>query len=113
MLVDDSRFMRRVLKEILINNGYHVIVEAKSGEEAIINYLSHSPQIVLLDITLPKMDGVATLKGIKNINPDAHVIMCSSMGNQYQINEALENGATDFIVKPFFDELIPKLNKLD
>lgn len=113
MLVDDSRFMRRVLKRILLNSCYNVIAEAESGEEAIINYLSHSPQIVLLDITLPIMDGVATLKEIKKINPDAYVIMCSSMGNQYQISEALENGATDFIVKPFFDELIPKLNKLD
>ena len=80
MLVDDSKFMRNLLKNILEGNGYIVIAEADNGEDAVKLYKSHLPLIVLLDITLPNMNGVATLKEIKKINPDAHVVMCSAMG---------------------------------
>lgn len=113
MLVDDSKFMRNLLKNILESNGYIVITEGESGENAVMLYKLHLPNIVLLDITLPNMSGVATLKEIKEINPDAHVIMCSAMGTQDLIIEALDNGAEDFIIKPFFDELITTLNKID
>jgi len=113
MVVDDSRFMRSLLKRTLIDNGFNVIAEAGSGEEAVLLYDSHSPHIVLLDITLPNMNGVDTLIEIKKINPDAHVVMCSALGTQDLIIKALENGAEGFIVKPFFDNLIPTLNKIE
>ena len=112
MLVDDSKFMRNLLRKIIVSNGYYVVAEAGSGEEAVNLYKSHFPHIVLLDITLPNMNGVATLKEIKKINPNARVVMCSALGTQDLIIEALENGAEDFIVKPFFDGLITQLNKI-
>ena len=112
MLVDDSKFMRILLKRILLDSRYRVIAEAESGEKAVMLYYSHSPHIVVLDITLPNMNGISTLKEIKKINPQANVIMCSAMGTQDLIIEALKNGAKDFIVKPFFDELITTLNKI-
>ncbi len=112
MLVDDSKFMRNLLRKILVSNGYYVVAEAGSGEDAVNLYKSNLPHIVLLDITLPNMNGVATLKEIKKINPNAHVVMCSALGTQDLIIEALENGAEDFIVKPFFDGLITQLNKI-
>lgn len=113
MLVDDSRFMRNLLKSKIESSGYIVVAEAGNGEDAVKLYEKHSPHIVLLDITLPNMNGIAVLKKIKKINPDTHVIMCSAMGTQDFVIEALENGADDFIVKPFFDDLIIKLNKIN
>ena len=107
MLVDDLKFMRNLLRKIIVSNGYYVVAEAGSGEEAVNLYKSHFPHIVLLDITLPNMNGVATLKEIKKINPNARVVMCSALGTQDLIIEALENGAEDFIVKPFLMDLLP------
>ncbi|WP_203249303.1 response regulator [Sporosarcina beigongshangi] len=112
MIIDDSQFMRNLIKGRIVENGYDVIAEAGSGEEAIELYKIHLSAIVLSDITLPGLDGIATLKEIKKINPNVHVIMCSSLGTQDLIIAALQNGASDFIVKPFFDNLIPALNKL-
>ena len=100
-IVDDAIFMRMKLKDILEKNGYEVVAEAQNGAEAIEKYRSERPEIVTMDITMPEMNGIEALKGIKRIDPHAKVVMCSAMGQQAMVMEAIQAGATDFIVKPF------------
>lgn len=112
LIVDDAVFMRMKLKDILENHGYNVIGEAGNGKEAIDMYQSEKPDIVTMDITMPEMDGIEALKGIKEIDSDATVIMCSAMGQQAMVMEAIQAGAVDFIVKPFdTDRVIKSLDK--
>lgn len=94
-------FMRMMLKDILSKNGYEVVGEAANGREAIEKYIELRPDLVLLDITMPEMDGITALKEIKHIDPQAVVVVCSAMGQQNMVIEAIQNGAIDFIVKPF------------
>ncbi|MDX1918665.1 MAG: response regulator [Candidatus Caenarcaniphilales bacterium] len=101
LIVDDSLFMRNVLKEILSKNGYHIIGEAINGYEAIEKYQSLSPDITTMDITMPELDGIEALKKIIEINNKARVVMCSAMGQQGIVVEAIKQGACDFIIKPF------------
>lgn len=101
LVVDDAMFMRMMLKEILSKNGYEVVGEAGNGREAIEKYIELRPDLVLLDITMPEMDGITALKEIKHIDPQAVVVVCSAMGQQAMVIEAIQNGALDFIVKPF------------
>ena len=100
-MVDDAMFMRMMLKDILSKNGYEVVGEAANGREAIEKYIELRPDLVLLDITMPEMDGLTALKEIKHIDPQAVVVVCSAMGQQNMVIEAIQNGALDFIVKPF------------
>ena len=112
LLVDDAVFMRMKLKDILEKNGYEVVGEAQSGVEAIEKYMSEKPDLVTMDITMPEMDGVTALKKIKEIDPKAKVIMCSAMGQQSMVMDAIQAGAIDFIVKPFDnDRVIESINK--
>ncbi|MCD6088295.1 response regulator [Candidatus Bathyarchaeota archaeon] len=105
LIVDDAAFMRMVLKKIIIQSGNKVIAEAGNGDEAVTMYKKYRPDLVFLDIVMPpgKMtkDGLDALKIIMKEDPEAKVIMCSSMGQQTLITEALKNGAKDFVVKPF------------
>jgi two-component system chemotaxis response regulator CheY len=101
MIVDDAIFMRMKLKDIVEKNGYEVVAEAQNGAEAIEKYKSERPEIVTMDITMPEMNGIEALKGIRRIDPHAKVVMCSAMGQQAMVMEAIQAGATDFIVKPF------------
>ena len=101
LIVDDAMFMRMMLKDILSKNGYEVVGEAANGREAIEKYIELRPDLVLLDITMPEMDGITALKEIKHIDPQAVVVVCSAMGQQNMVIEAIQNGAIDFIVKPF------------
>ena len=101
LVVDDAMFMRMMLKDILSKNGYEVVGEAANGREAIEKYIELRPDLVLLDITMPEMDGLTALKEIKHIDPQAVVVVCSAMGQQNMVIEAIQNGALDFIVKPF------------
>ena len=101
LIVDDAMFMRMMLKDILSKNGYEVVGEAANGKEAIEKYKRLRPDLVLLDITMPEMDGITALKEIKHIDPQAVVVVCSAMGQQNMVIEAIQNGAIDFIVKPF------------
>ena len=101
LIVDDAMFMRMMLKDILSKNGYEVVGEAANGREAIDKYIELRPDLVLLDITMPEMDGITALKEIKTIDPQAAVVVCSAMGQQNMVIEAIQNGALDFIVKPF------------
>lgn len=101
LICDDAMFMRMMLKDILSKNGYEVCGEAENGREAIDKYIELRPDLVLLDITMPEMDGLTALKEIKHIDPQAVVVVCSAMGQQNMVIEAIQNGALDFIVKPF------------
>ncbi len=101
MIVDDAMFMRGVLRGILERSGYEVVGEASNGIEAIEKYKELKPDLVTMDITMPDMTGLVAVKAIKEIDSNARVIMCSAMGQNAMVVEALKNGALDFIIKPF------------
>jgi two-component system chemotaxis response regulator CheY len=100
MVVDDAMFMRKKCAQVLTQNGYSVL-EAANGLEAVNIYKQSKPDGVLLDITMPDMDGLQALKELLKIDPNAKVAMCSAMGQQSMVIEALKSGARDFVVKPF------------
>ena len=101
LLVDDAAFMRMMLKDILTKAGYDPIVEAENGLVAIEKYKEETPDLVIMDITMPEMDGIQAVKEIKKMAPSANIIMCSAMGQQAMVIESIQAGAKDFIVKPF------------
>ncbi|MBU1076617.1 MAG: response regulator [Spirochaetes bacterium] len=101
LLADDLAFIKMVQKEILQKEGYDIIGEAADGLEVIEKYKKLRPDVVIMDITMPKMDGLNALKAIRQLDPDARVIVCSALGQQQLIIEAIKIGAKDFIVKPF------------
>ena len=101
LIVDDAAFMRMMIKDILTKNGYNVAGEAENGAKAVEKYNELKPDLVLMDITMPEMDGIEALKRIKSNDPTATVIMCSAMGQQAMVIESIQAGAKDFIVKPF------------
>lgn len=106
LIADDAAFMRIVLKSTLNEAGYDRIIEAKTGKEALTMYKVEHPAVVLLDVTMPDMDGIETLKQIKRIDPDANVVMCSSMGQEDVVVSCFEMGASDFVMKPFKSERV-------
>lgn len=106
MVVDDSTFMRKSIKKILLKMGFSSIIEAKSGEEAVLKYLLHRPYLVTMDITLPNINGIEATRRILKKDPKALVVMCSSMGQKILIEESLKAGAIDFVVKPFQEKKI-------
>jgi len=101
LVVDDAAFMRMMLKDILQKNGHTVIGEAANGSEAIARYKELGPDLVTMDITMPVMEGIEAVKQIKEADPKAKIIMCSAMGQQAMVVQAIQAGAKDFIVKPF------------
>ena len=101
LLVDDAAFMRMMLKDILVNNGYQIIGEAENGAVAIDKYMELKPDITIMDITMPEMDGLQAVKEIRARDPQAKIVMCSDMGQQAMVIEAIQAGAKDFVVKPF------------
>ncbi|WHY74430.1 response regulator [Fictibacillus enclensis] len=112
LVVDDAAFMRMMVKDILNKNGFEVCGEAGDGEQAVEMYKELSPDLVTLDITMPEMDGITALKAIKKVDSGAKVIMCSAMGQQGMVIDAIQAGAKDFIVKPFqADRVIDAINK--
>lgn len=98
--------MRMMIKDILTKNGYNIAGEAENGLKAVEKYNETKPDLVLMDITMPEMDGIQALKQIKAADPSACVIMCSAMGQQAMVIEAIQSGAKDFIVKPFQAERV-------
>lgn len=106
LLVDDAAFIRMKLKSILEQADYEVVGEAENGQVAIQKYVDLKPDLVIMDITMAEMDGIEALKGIKAKDPDAKVVMCSAMGQQGKVVNAIEAGAADFIVKPFQDDRV-------
>lgn len=101
LICDDAAFMRMMIKDILTKNGYNIAGEAENGAKAVEKYNELEPDLVLMDITMPEMDGIQALKKIKETDPNASVIMCSAMGQQAMVIESIQSGAKDFIVKPF------------
>ena len=106
LICDDAAFMRMMIKDILTKNGYGIAGEAENGVVAIDKYNETKPDLVLMDITMPEMDGIQALKKIRENDPSAVVIMCSAMGQQAMVIEAIQSGAKDFIVKPFQAERV-------
>jgi len=106
MLVDDAAFMRMTIKKSLTAAGYTEIVEATDGQQAVETYAKEKPDLVIMDITMPNMDGIQALQAIKQGDGGAKVVMCSAMGQEAMVVEAIKLGALDFIVKPFKPERI-------
>ena len=112
LIVDDAAFMRMMVKDILSKNGFEVVGEASNGLKAIEMYKQERPDIVTMDITMPEMDGIEAVKAIKQFDPAAKIIMCSAMGQQSMVMDAIKAGAKDFIVKPFqADRVLEAVNK--
>lgn len=101
LIVDDALFMRMMIKNILSKDGFEVVGEAENGVEAVKKYAELRPDLVTMDIVMPEMDGIEAVRNIIKIDPRARVLMCSAMGQQPLVVEALEAGAKDFIIKPF------------
>ncbi len=101
MLVDDAAFMRMTIKNCLTKAGYTELIEAGDGQQAVETYEKENPDLVIMDITMPNMDGIQALQAIKAKDPKAKVVMCSAMGQEAMVVEAIQLGALDFIVKPF------------
>ncbi len=106
ILVDDLSFMRDAIRHIVENSNMDVLGEAGNGSDAVKMYMELEPDIVLMDITMPVMDGLESLKRIRQYDPGAKVIMCSALGQQKYIIKAIQLGARDFILKPFQSERI-------
>lgn len=101
LLVDDAAFMRKVIKDTLSKNGYTDLHEAVDGADAVEKFTELSPDLVIMDITMPNMDGIQALQAIKTKDAGAKIVMCSAMGQEAMVVEAIKLGAMDFIVKPF------------
>lgn len=113
LIVDDAAFMRMMIKDILQKNGFEVVGEASNGIEAVDLYKKEKPDVVTMDITMPDMDGIEAVKEIKSFDPAAKVIMCSAMGQQSMVMDAIKSGAKDFIVKPFqADRVLEAIRKV-
>ena len=105
LITDDAAFMRMMIRRILEPEGYE-IVEAVNGEDMLLKYEEHKPDVVTLDITMQKMDGLTAIKQLKSRHPESRVIMCSAMGQKVMVMDAMKSGADDFIVKPFEKEKV-------
>ena len=113
LITDDAAFMRMMLKDIISKNGYEVAGEAENGSIALDKYKELKPDLVLMDITMPEVDGLTALKNIKATDSSAKVVMCSAMGQESMVMEAIKLGALDFIVKPFKqDRIVQTVTKI-
>ena len=109
LIADDAAFMRKMIRSTLASAGYTRFIEAPNGAEAVKLFASENPDLVLLDVTMPEMDGLEALKRIVAISPAAKVIMCSAIGQDATIMEAVRSGAREFIVKPFKKEQLSEM----
>ncbi|BCK84724.1 response regulator [Dysosmobacter sp. NSJ-60] len=108
LLVDDAAFMRKMIKDTLSKNGYTDLYEAVDGADAVEKYSEIKPDLVIMDITMPNMDGLEALKAIRSKDSGANVVMCSAMGQEGMVMDAVRSGAKDFIVKPFKPDRVLK-----
>jgi len=111
LVVDDAAFMRMMIKDTLNKLGYDDVEEAADGAIAVEKFQQLNPDLVMLDVTMPNLDGIGALRQIKQLKPDAKVVMCSAMGQEAMVVEAIKLGALDFIVKPFKPDRIAKTMK--
>ena len=113
LVVDDAGFMRKMVQTHLSKAGYTSFVEGEDGQRAVALYQEEKPDLVIMDITMPNMDGIQALRQIKSTNPEAKIVMCSAMGQESMVMEAIKLGALDFIVKPFKqDRIIQTVSKI-
>jgi two-component system chemotaxis response regulator CheY len=101
LVTDDAAFMRMMIKNTLQEGGHEIVAEAANGKEAVEQYEQHMPDLVTMDITMPEMDGIEAVKAIMGKYPDAKILMCSAMGQQAMVIDAIKAGAKGFVVKPF------------
>lgn len=106
LVVDDAAFMRMMLKDILTKNGFEIVGEAENGAAGVAAFQKLKPDIVTMDITMPEMNGIDAVKAIKSLDASAKIVMVSAMGQQSMVIEAIQAGASDFIVKPFQPERV-------
>lgn len=112
LVADDASFVRLMISQILARQGLTNVIEAKNGRQAVEQFNSNRPDLTLMDITMPELDGLAALQEILKIDPLAKVVICSAVANENIVNEALRVGATDFVAKPFRpDELLDMVLK--
>ncbi len=113
LIADDASFMRQMIREIIEPEGYEVVGEATNGIEAVDQFLELRPDLVTMDIVMPKRSGIDAVKGILAEDAQARVVMCSALGQETLVTEAIQAGAKDFIVKPFKpDAVIATLGKI-
>lgn len=101
LVCDDAVFMRTMVSDILSQAGFTVVGEAENGKQAVEKYQQLRPDLVTMDIIMPEMGGIEAVKKITQFDPGARILMCSAMGQQSLVQEALQAGARDFVVKPF------------
>lgn len=106
LIIDDAKFLRETLKEILKNNQIEVVGEGENGIQAVELYKQLQPDLVIMDITMPEMNGIEAISEIKSEFSDAKIIICSALGQQKRVIEAIEAGAADFITKPFDEDRV-------
>jgi two-component system, chemotaxis family, chemotaxis protein CheY len=111
MIVDDSLFMRKMLRDLLEDEGYHVVAEASDGNEAVARFQESRPELVTLDIVMPNKSGIEALQEIMALDPAARVVMCSAVGQESQTAAANQAGAKAFILKPFNPDLVRQVIK--
>jgi len=113
LIVDDVAFMRMLLKDMMTKAGYEVVGEATNGKEAVEKYRDLKPDLVFMDTIMSEMNGIEATKEIMRLNPNAKIIICSAMGQQMMVMEAMQAGAKDFVVKPFReDKVMETLSKV-
>ena len=113
LVVDDAGFMRKMVQTHLTKAGYTDFIEGEDGARAVELYKENKPDLVIMDITMPNMNGIDALREIKSNDPDAKVVMCSAMGQEAMVMDAIKLGALDFIVKPFkADRIVQTVNKV-
>ena len=113
LIVDDASFMRKILKKILSGQGYEIIAEAEDADTGIDAYKKNQPDLTTMDICMPKKSGIEAIKEIKEFDKKANILVCSALGQELLVMEAIEAGAKDFIVKPFKkDDIIETVQKV-
>jgi two-component system chemotaxis response regulator CheY len=106
LIVDDALFMRNLLRDIFETDGWQVVAEAENGQRAVELFAAHQPDLVTMDIVMPEMGGIDALKKILEGHPQATIVMCSALGQESMVMEAINAGARDFIVKPFQEKQV-------
>ncbi|MDR3120564.1 MAG: response regulator [Clostridiales bacterium] len=112
LIVDDATFMRMMIRDILVANGYEIAGEAENGIQAVSMFKRTAPDLVLMDITMPEMDGIRAVKEIMKADQTARIVMVSAMGQQAMVIQSIQSGALDFVVKPFQpDRVVDAIDK--
>ena len=106
LIVDDAAFMRSMIKDILVKNGFEVVGEAGNGNEAVRMVGELKPDLITMDIVMPMKSGIDATREILDLYPDARIVICSALGQESLVMEAMEVGAKDFIVKPFKEDQV-------